>query len=383
MVEGGASHLVLPAVTEGSVQHRLDAYNTIPVVSTLLFGTALTVVLMLDHKLLEGCDPERTTGSSGSGMPCELEEVAVPSAVKHLSTAPMHMAVGLNLFATMVETTVYYFAKRLLGHETGAGDYIKRADTFLNEARLLRTAAFYAFLASVPCFGVGLIFTLHVLLPSSAVASVGTVIYSLSIIGAMSGTWSLWNNASRQWTSLVPEDEAELKALREELRGEDGRGSYVAVSRSDDAQEREPMLPAMAEASEEPLGDNTLSEQMAQLERKEREIILEAVAQDGDTLEYADASLKKDREFMLAAVAQNGYALYHADASLKKDREFMLAAVAQNGYALEYADASLKKDREVVLAVVAQDGDALGHADASLKKDREVVLAAVAQNGFA
>ncbi|NVJ89710.1 MAG: DUF4116 domain-containing protein, partial [Flavobacteriaceae bacterium] len=45
-----------------------------------------------------------------------------------------------------------------------------------------------------------------------------------------------------------------------------------------------------------------------------------------------DDSLKKDKEVVLAAVKQDGRALEYADDSLKKDKEFILAAVKQNSY---------------------------------------------------
>merc|ERR1719390_521929 len=57
--------------------------------------------------------------------------------------------------------------------------------------------------------------------------------------------------------------------------------------------------------------------------RKEKEVVLAAVAQDGYELEYAPESLKKDKEVVLAAVAQSGYALEFADESLWKDKEFV------------------------------------------------------------
>ena len=57
---------------------------------------------------------------------------------------------------------------------------------------------------------------------------------------------------------------------------------------------------------------------------------------------------------------KNGHALEYADESLKRDKAVVLAAVAQNRHALMYADESLKQDQEVVLA--AQQGAAAGAA---------------------
>ena len=46
--------------------------------------------------------------------------------------------------------------------------------------------------------------------------------------------------------------------------------------------------------------------------RGDRDVVLAAVQQDGDALEYASAELQADREVVLAAVQQDGYALEYA-----------------------------------------------------------------------
>ena len=69
--------------------------------------------------------------------------------------------------------------------------------------------------------------------------------------------------------------------------------------------------------------------------------------------------------------------------NLKKDKEIVLIAVKENGIHLEYADESLKKDREIVLAAVKNFGTSLSFADESLKKDKVIVLAAVKQDAYA
>ena len=68
---------------------------------------------------------------------------------------------------------------------------------------------------------------------------------------------------------------------------------------------------------------------------------------------------------------------------LQADREVVLVAVQESGDALEYASKELSADREVVLAAVKQDGDALFHAAPELRADKEVVIAAVKQDGSA
>jgi hypothetical protein len=49
-------------------------------------------------------------------------------------------------------------------------------------------------------------------------------------------------------------------------------------------------------------------------------------------------------------------ALQYASAELKGDREIVKEAVKQNGFALEYASAELHGDREIVVEAVKQDG---------------------------
>ena len=65
------------------------------------------------------------------------------------------------------------------------------------------------------------------------------------------------------------------------------------------------------------------------------------------------------------------------------DRKVVLAAMEQRADALQYASAELKGDREVVLAAVQRDGgSAFWHASADLKADPKVVLAAVLMPAF-
>eukprot|EP01051_Picozoa_sp_SAG22_P004045 SAG22_NODE_208_length_15237_cov_22.602774_6_plen_1481_part_00 len=146
--------------------------------------------------------------------------------------------------------------------------------------------------------------------------------------------------------------------------------------------DREVVLAAVAQLAAVAKGGNAL-EDAAEFLKADREVVLAAVAQSGNALEDAAEFLKADREVVLVAVAQSGKALAYAAEFLKADREVVLAAVAQSGEALAYAAEGMRADREVVLAAVAQDGEALAYAAEFLRADREVVLAAVAQDGEA
>ena len=63
-------------------------------------------------------------------------------------------------------------------------------------------------------------------------------------------------------------------------------------------------------------------------------VVLEAVRRTGwsylcNALEYASEALQADREIVLEAVRQDGYALEYASGDLQADRDFVLEAVRQ------------------------------------------------------
>lgn len=135
--------------------------------------------------------------------------------------------------------------------------------------------------------------------------------------------------------------------------------------------EREVVLAAVAKNGE------ALQYAAAEL-RADREIVATAVARDWRALRWASDELRADRSVVLGAISRNGIALEHAADELRADRDFVLEAVATHGEALEYAAEALRADREVVLAAVAVNGKALNFASAELKADREVAIEAVA-----
>ena len=132
----------------------------------------------------------------------------------------------------------------------------------------------------------------------------------------------------------------------------------------------------------------------------DRELVLEAVRQNGNAIRHASRELWVDREVVLEAVRQNGNTLRfvtEVDYKLKEDREVVLAAVAAQGYweeelgrngrvvpnstpefnnALRYASYELRADREVVLAAVQAHGLAILDASKELQRDPEVFRAA-------
>lgn len=76
----------------------------------------------------------------------------------------------------------------------------------------------------------------------------------------------------------------------------------------------------------------------------DREEVLEAVKQNGWSLQYASEDLKRDREIVLTAVKQYGRSLQYAGEELRGDREIVLAAVKRNGYSLQLVNEELRRD---------------------------------------
>jgi hypothetical protein len=102
----------------------------------------------------------------------------------------------------------------------------------------------------------------------------------------------------------------------------------------------------------------------------DRELVFEAVKNNGSALEYASADLRADREIVFEAVKSDCSALEYASADLRADREVVLAAVKSNGGSLTHASEALQSDREIVLAAMKSDVIAIEYASEDLKSDR-------------
>jgi hypothetical protein len=114
---------------------------------------------------------------------------------------------------------------------------------------------------------------------------------------------------------------------------------------------------------------------MQTIDWNNKEVVLKAVNQRGNALQFASKELQTDREVVLAAVSKTGWALRFASKELHANKEVVLAAVNQCGVALYYASEELQADKEVVLAAVKQHCDALYFASEDLKADPEIIAA--------
>jgi len=89
-----------------------------------------------------------------------------------------------------------------------------------------------------------------------------------------------------------------------------------------------------------------------ELYKKDKDIVLMAVMKDSEALQYADNKLKKDKEFILRIVKKKPYALKYVDDSLKADKDVVLAAMEKNTSVYKFASESLKKDKDVLSLVL-------------------------------
>mmetsp|Transcript_32418 Transcript_32418/g.102986 ORF Transcript_32418/g.102986 Transcript_32418/m.102986 type:complete len:347 (-) Transcript_32418:7-1047(-) len=143
------------------------------------------------------------------------------------------------------------------------------------------------------------------------------------------------------------------------------------------------VAPAWAQLREA-LREGQLSlEELDEVSRADRELVLVAVAHDGHQLAHASEDLRADRQVVLAAIDHDAFALEFASAELQADRQVALRAIYLAGVALQFASEELRADPEVVFAAMRTSWRALGHASDRLKSDKVFMLAAVCEHGSA
>jgi len=119
--------------------------------------------------------------------------------------------------------------------------------------------------------------------------------------------------------------------------------------------------------------------------KRRRTCVLAAVKKNGLALDVASNNNKTDKEIVLAAVAQDGDAFSYVDKldQMWKEKDFVLQMVKMQGSALQYAHTSLTADEEVVTAAILNKGSALQYAANQFKANKDVALAAVTNEGGA
>lgn len=113
--------------------------------------------------------------------------------------------------------------------------------------------------------------------------------------------------------------------------------------------------------------------------RDNKDIVMEAVTQNGKSLRFASDRLKNDIEVAIAAVAEDGLAIELVSTGLKKNESLATLALAQNPSAYRFIDESLKAEKKFALLGVKdkQGYDIYDLLPANLQKDKDVVKGAI------
>jgi hypothetical protein len=111
-----------------------------------------------------------------------------------------------------------------------------------------------------------------------------------------------------------------------------------------------------------------------------RTILIESAAIDGLILGLISETHRDDREIVLAAVRQNGNSIRLASPCLRDDFHIVLAAVNETPTALRFADSRLRDNSVIVRAAVRKDGLSLRYASKELRNTPEIWRVAVNQD---
>ena len=111
--------------------------------------------------------------------------------------------------------------------------------------------------------------------------------------------------------------------------------------------------------------------------KNDKEIVMAAVKENGEALQYASEELQADKKIIMYALKKDGRALLFASKLLKADKEVVMEAVKQDGRSLDYASKKLRSDKEVVMEAVKQQGSSFEYASKELQADKDVVIATI------
>lgn len=119
-----------------------------------------------------------------------------------------------------------------------------------------------------------------------------------------------------------------------------------------------------------------------------KQLCFEIVTRDGKCLKYLDRKMQNDIEIVMKAVAQQGEAFIFASPCLQDNKEVVLTAlkdIHNNNKLTTISKISdrLIQDFEVVLSVVRCSHEALKIVPEPLRSDRKIVLEAVSSSGLA
>jgi hypothetical protein len=115
--------------------------------------------------------------------------------------------------------------------------------------------------------------------------------------------------------------------------------------------------------------------------RAEKEVVMAAVQHSGLALQYASDALKADKDVVLAVVNNNADALQYTtytttSSDLRRDKQIWMSLLAQDGNHLAEAPEEYRRDKECVMAAVSSRHESLKYALAGLNQDQDCLVAA-------
>lgn len=112
-----------------------------------------------------------------------------------------------------------------------------------------------------------------------------------------------------------------------------------------------------------------------------KELMLNIINQDSETIFYVSERLKNDKDIALLAVKKDGNNLKYLT-NLKDNYEIVLEAVKQSGEALVYASKRLKNNRVIALTAINNNCNSYKFLSKQLSNDRILASLCIKENGL-
>ena len=113
---------------------------------------------------------------------------------------------------------------------------------------------------------------------------------------------------------------------------------------------------------------------------KERSVILEAVYQNGNALEYAGWG-QNNYEIAIAAIYKNQEAFRFVSSDLKNNQKFIIEALSYNSTNIKYASNELLENKDFILKAIPSCSVIGEYIDNNLIKDNKI-MKKLAQYGY-
>jgi hypothetical protein len=112
-------------------------------------------------------------------------------------------------------------------------------------------------------------------------------------------------------------------------------------------------------------------------------IVINAIRQNGSSLQYASDRMKATKKVVMDAVANDPHALMFAAKHLKADEDVIQLAMSIDPFVLKYLPYMFKNDAGIVYNAIRRNGSSLQYASDRLKAIKHVVMAAIANDPHA